>query len=423
MRDKNRSVVARVVLFSKDEALAKTCREVLADIYGTQWSLISGVPGQDVSDDDLCIWDFIPGETHLPEDLNTVKSRRHFFLLSRNSLASFRQSVGKFDVNMLLKPVTRATLQAFVRGTVPNGHWKGGGSQALGSVRAERDDMLQFLIQANLRLQEYDQDRTNFLARSIHDFEAPLTAIAGYCGLLLEGELGPLTPEQREILERMQRSGSRLSRIAKAMFQLSTDQNVDHTLKLEEGDLRDCVEQALHEVAGFLDRKPLSITVDIAQSPVTLYFERAKVEEALVNLLDNACKFTPRYGSIEIKGYPFFWERRVSQAPALDPASDRRSRQTCSPNSFRLDICDSGPGIPPAHVDKIFEEYTSYSGGHDRSGAGLGLAICRMILQQHQGRIWAESSSEGARFSFVIPYTKWPRGAVAPEQDGFGGEQ
>jgi signal transduction histidine kinase len=69
-----------------------------------------------------------------------------------------------------------------------------------------------------------------------------------------------------------------------------------------------------------------------------------------------------------------------------------------------VDICDSGPGIAAEHLDRIFEEYTSYSGGHDRSGGGLGLAICKLILSQHQGRVWAENSSEGAVFSFVLPF-------------------
>lgn len=393
----------RVVLYSKDDALAKSCREVLAEVFGKEWTLVMGVPGQDISNDDLCIWDFIAGETLLPRNLNAVKLRKHFFLLHRQSLAAFHDLVGDSDLNVLLKPVTRATLRAFLGETGPNSRNNGSTTHALGSVRAERDDMLQFLIQANLRLQEYDQERTNFLARSIHDFEAPLTAITGYCGLLLEEELGTLFPEQREVLERMQRSASRLSRIANAMFQLTVAQNIDQTLNLEEADMRDCVEQALHEMAAFVDRKQLAVTVDVAPPPDGLVFEKTKIEEVLVNLLDNACKFTPPSGRIEISGYPFFWDRRASQAPALDPAVDRRAKQVSSPNSFRLDIHDSGPGIPPAHGDKIFEEYTSYSGGQDRSGTGLGLAICRMILHQHQGRIWAESSSEGAKFSLILP--------------------
>jgi two-component system clock-associated histidine kinase SasA len=167
--------------------------------------------------------------------------------------------------------------------------------------------------------------------------------------------------------------------------------------------MRDCVHQALHEVALSLEEKRISVRAAIEPTPKGLVFDKSQIEQALVNLLDNACKFTPRNGAIEIRGYPFFWERRVCRAASLDPSMDRRVQQTGTPNSFRVDIRDSGPGIPTAHVVKIFEEYTSYSGGQDRSGGGLGLAICRMVLQQHGGHIWAESQAAGAVFSFVLP--------------------
>ena len=97
---------------------------------------------------------------------------------------------------------------------------------------------------------------------------------------------------------------------------------------------------------------------------------------------------------------------------------DRRTTDLHTPNSFRVDIRDSGPGISTEHLDSIFEEYTSYSGGHDRSGGGLGLAICKLILSRHQGRIWAESSSDGAVFSFVLPF-RLTDSPVSAEDNGF----
>ena len=70
-----------------------------------------------------------------------------------------------------------------------------------------------------------------------------------------------------------------------------------------------------------------------------------------------------------------------------------------------------------AHLDKIFEEFTSYSGGQDRSGGGLGLAICRMTMRNHHGRIWAENGPAGAVFSFVLPYQP-PKSAARREGAG-----
>jgi signal transduction histidine kinase len=393
-----------ILLFSNDEKLVDFCREILVEVFGMESKLEVGIPGQVPSQEDLCLWDFIPGKTAVPQELDPAGLRRHLFLLHREHLPALQELVGTADINVLLKPVTSATLCAFLgdahqRQTHDNGDCAG----SIDTLRVERDEMLQFLIQANLKLQEYDQERTNFLARSIHDFRAPLTAISGYCGLLLEEELGSLTPDQREVLERMQHSATRLSRITNSMFQLSIRQRVDRELNLERADMRDCVDQALHEVALFLEDKRISVRVGIEQPPDGLVFDKSQMEQTLVNLLDNAGKFTPRNGTIEIRGYPFFWERRNCHAAPLDQSMDRRVKQIGTPNCFRVDIRDSGPGIPPVHVVRIFEEYTSYSGGQDRSGGGLGLAICRMILQQHRGKVWAESHSAGAVFSFVLP--------------------
>lgn len=393
-----------LLLFSNDQKLAAFCGDVLTEVFGAESKVEIGIPGQVLPEHDLCFWDFIPGETAIPEDFDTARLPRHLFLLQRRDLPRLQELLGTSDVNVLLKPVMPATLRAFLGDAHRRQiHDNGASPRSLQNLRVERDEMLQFLIQANLRLQEYDQERTNFLARSIHDFRAPLTAIGGYCSLLLEEELGGLTPDQREVLGRMQHSAKRLSRITDAMFQLSIRQRVDQELNLKSADMRECVDQALHEVALFLEDKRISLSVEIEQPPDGLLFDTSRMEQTLVNLLDNARKFTPRNGAIEIRGYPYFWERRTCHTASLDPSMDRRRKQAGTPNSFRVDIRDSGPGIPSVHVGKIFEEYSSYSGGQDRSGGGLGLAICRMILQQHGGRVWAESHAAGAVFSFVLP--------------------
>ena len=85
---------------------------------------------------------------------------------------------------------------------------------------------------------------------------------------------------------------------------------------------------------------------------------------------------------------------------------ERRSRDAKEPNSYRIDISDSGSAIAPEHLESIFEEYTSYAGGRDRSGGGLGLAICRLIIDQHRGRVWAQNTNKGPMFSLVLPVRK-----------------
>jgi len=386
-----------VILISGDDDLYKLCREILNEFDGLEWYLVKASPESCPPDGDFYIWDS-PARVDLPQGIEQRFSK-HLFLVPRSDVAKLHENLGTAEAAILLKPVTRACLSVFLGFTASTFHDR---VSAARSLRAERDEMLQCLIQSNLQLQEYDQDRTNFLARAVHDFRAPLTATSGYCGLLLSEALGPLTDEQKEVLRRMQHSTKRLSRMASAMFELSVGRHVKRQPDLRKGDIRECVEQALHEVTPFIDGKNLSLDVDLDRDAGMLYLEPGQIEQVLINLLDNACKFTPRSGSIEMRGYPFFWDRRTTRLAPMG-RTERRCEDRYSPNSYRMDIQGSGPRIPREHLDKIFEEYTSYAGGQDRSGGGLGLPICRMIITAHEGRVWAENTEQGPRFSFVLP--------------------
>jgi signal transduction histidine kinase len=393
----------RIQLSSKDRQVQVLCHEAFGEILGRGWTLHIASGSVPECDADLYVWDVEP-ENFVFSAIEPPNTWKHLFLVDRSFVQHFRQSLPFADANIVLKPVTPAALMSFIP-DVPNRSSKQHNrvDGVVESLRADRDEILQCLMQANLKLQEYDQDRTNFLARAIHEFRAPLTAITGYCGLLISEDLGPLTDDQRDVLERMHRSARKLSRMASAMFQLSIAPRAEVTLDLQKGEIRDCMDQALHEILPPAEEKRLSISVDMAPSPEPLLFERMKLEQVLVNLLDNACKFAPRGGSIDVRGYPYYWDRRSTTAdPVTGHGDDDAERRR--PNSYRIDVKDSGPGVPPAHLTKIFEEYTQYAGGVDRSGGGLGLAICRMILNQHKGRIWAESNKQGAVFSFVLPF-------------------
>jgi signal transduction histidine kinase len=270
------------------------------------------------------------------------------------------------------------------------------------SIRASRDEILQTLLHANLRLQEYDHQRTNFIARAVHDFRAPLSSLSGFCGLLAGGELGSLNERQREALRRMLHSTKRLARMASAMSDLSIGPRTGSKPNLQEGDIQELINQALHEALVLAREKAISLRVeDIVPPPIPLYFESSQIEQVLVNLLDNACKFTPKGGSIKVRAYPYFWERRFL-ANGIIPA-ERRIGTDETPNSYRVDVADTGPGVPADRQVSIFEEYTSYCGPLDRSGGGLGLAISRHVMSGHKGHVWVESDQNGAVFSFVLP--------------------
>jgi signal transduction histidine kinase len=391
-----------IQLVSTDKPLYKLCRETLAGFRGNEWTLNVGAAPNGEGRPDLFIWD-CDSDVDLPSQLDFEQEHQNLFLVSRKKMAALRERIPMAAVAILLKPVNKATLRAFLEQAVAR-HERNRSSD-VDSLRADRDEILQCLLHANLKLQEYDQDRTNFLARAVHDFRAPLTAIDGYCGLILGQQLGPITDEQHEVLERMQHSIKRLSRMATAMFQLSVGRQIEKRPNLQKGEIETCINQALHEVTPFSDAKHIHLTSQLMSSPQALHFDREQIEQVLINLLDNACKFTPKYGSIEVRGYPYFWERRAKFKTALTNG-ERRTSRLQAPNSFRVDIRDSGPGVPLDNLEKIFEEYTSYSGGQDRSGGGLGLAICKFILNLHQGQVWAECGESGSVFSFVLPFVQ-----------------
>lgn len=379
-------------LISRSESI----RVLVFEVAGP--ALIVRPPGVGLPEADLYIWDFeADGEIPHPESKPQAK---HLFLVAHKDLERFDAAVPMNEACIVLKPLNRGILAAFLAGQPDLAR---GTKNGLGGLRAERDALLQYALETNLKLQEYDESRTNFLARALHDFRAPLTALRGYCELLLEGgPLGSLNADQENLLRRMHNSATRLGRLASGMFELSVEGRVDRSLHLEQGEIENYVYQAIHELMPFFQEKEIAVDVQMNPPEQPLLLDAQQIEQVLVNLVENSCRFTPKFGEIAIRGYSVFWS--PEQRECDDSAQ--------SPNAYRIDIRDTGPGVEPDLVGAIFEQYTTYSGGRDRSGGGLGLAICRMIVEAHGGQIWAQPNQDGALFSFVLPFQPGKRSVV-----------
>jgi signal transduction histidine kinase len=374
----------RVCLISSD----KNLRKFVSEFFGTDVLGVSGKP----TEAELCLHDFEPGD-ELPS-FSAAGSWNHLFLVDPQHLADFSNQVQGRPVCLVLKPVTRPALEAVIDSVRELWASRSSNQREAASLRSDRDELLQHLLQANLRLQQYDQERTNFLARALHDLRTPLTSLRGICGLLLEGEVGPLNPQQRELLQRLQASAGRLGRMSSGMFELSIQGRVHRTPQLEAGDIENCVNRALQEVCALVQEKQLHVISHLVPAPVPMFMEPQQIEQLLINLLENACKFTRRMGKIHIHGTAVSWDFERS---AAQPDAE-------FPNAYRVDIRDSGPGIEQTMLEAIFEQYTSLGAGDDRSRCGLGLAICKLAATAHGGRIWATSGPDGATFSFVLPF-------------------
>lgn len=338
----------------------------------------------------LYIWSYSP-EIDVRRLILERRDAQHLLVTEQKYLGSLGDLQDK--VCILFKPVAHFTFKAFVELALENSRAKRQNAEAE-VLRIDRELLLKYVLEVNLKLQQYDQERSNFLARALHDFRSPLTAIYGYCGLLAEGRLGAISPRQAELLDRMRQSTARLTRLASGTLDLLLAGRTEKPLQLKESEMGEVLHRALSDVSTYLEEKHVRTDVTVERQEGALWLEPEKIQQVLVNLLENSCRFVPVGGAIRITGYPVFEAASESEGVV---AGDVRE------TGYRVDIVDSGPGVPAALAEKIFEEYASFSGGGDRSAGGLGLAICRSVIHAHGGSIWATPSSAGGKFSFVIP--------------------
>lgn len=382
----------RVVIDSEDRELTAVCQEVVARLSADGHPMILA-GWYERTEGDVCLWDLRGLPANLPER-GTRPAGLDIYLIDRPHLAEVLDRFPQLAPSVLLKPVNPVALEAFLVQRAAQSSASRSGQEA--ALTVDRDTLLRCLLHASLRLQEFDQDRTHFWARAAHDLRAPLTAAAGYCDLLLEEKAGALAAGQRELLTRMRHSLGKLSRMASSMFQLTAGRCVQRELELKRVEIEETIRHAADEVRAMANTKQIRMIVDLKAAGRTMYIEPGQIEQVVVNLLENACKFTPRHGAIEVRGYP------VCAEPGFAPAATHAEKETA--NAYRVDIADTGSGVAPEHVHNIFEEFVSIENSGDRSGTGLGLAISKLVVRAHHGHIWAEAHPDGGRFSFVIPY-------------------
>jgi len=254
------------------------------------------------------------------------------------------------------------------------------------------------------------------LAAAAHELKTPLAIMGGYLHLLLTQKLGPLTPQQLEVLSEMQDNGVRLTNFIQNVLTYATLKVDRYEMQYEVADINAC----LREIAEFwvqrFQDKAIAFYFFPDEKLAAFAFDWYKVQHIVSNLLDNAMKYTPSSGTVWLHIEPYFWERRTIKRK---PLVERRRRLVANPNCCRISVADTGPGIAPEFQQEIFEEYFRLSTqGARAEGHGLGLAIARRLVQAAGGKIWVESEpGSGSKFSFLCllnPRAKSKR--VAGEQ-------
>ena len=210
-------------------------------------------------------------------------NQEQLFLVRRKDLTEFLTQMPLGAGSTLLKPINRRTLQIFVEQVVARKRNRTPAPEQtnLTSTESPAHDVLQCLLMANLKLQEYDQDRTNFLARAVHDFRAPLMAASGYCSILLEKSMGPLNHDQADLVRRIQHSVEKLTRMASGMLQLSVGKHVKQVPDLRESSLESSMTTAIHEIEPLARDKQITLSVNMSDPETPLYFEPQQIEQVL----------------------------------------------------------------------------------------------------------------------------------------------
>jgi two-component system sensor histidine kinase KdpD len=239
---------------------------------------------------------------------------------------------------------------------------------------------------------EAERVRSSLLSSVSHDLRTPLAVIAGSSSSLLESGDAQDAETRRELLQTICEETGRMSRLVENVLRMTQLQSGAIAPKKQWQPLEEVVGSALGRLGKTLADHP--IATRIPPNMPLLHFDGVLVEQVLINLLDNAAKYTPPGTPVDIAG-------------------------AVEENNAVVEVADRGPGLAPGEERHIFDKFVRGAAGttQGRRGAGLGLAICRAIVEIHGGRIWAENRpGGGARFTFTIPIERQPP-AVDAEPD------
>jgi signal transduction histidine kinase len=238
------------------------------------------------------------------------------------------------------------------------------------------------LQKANEELVKLDRLKTYFLAMASHDLKTPLAAVQSYLQVLLGGFVGELNQEHGRILQRCSQRIKELFDLINRFLDLAQIEKGKVVEEMEMICIRDVLDSCVEEIRVLASQKAQELNAEIPQDLTNIYGSANHLKQVVTNLLSNGVKFTPELGSITLR------------ARELE-------------NEIEVSVTDTGVGIDPDDMPRLFEQFFRGKGGAAAQGTGLGLSISKRIVEAHHGTIWAESPYEGgqtgARFVFTLP--------------------
>jgi two-component system sensor histidine kinase GlrK len=256
------------------------------------------------------------------------------------------------------------------------------------------------------RLNELDELKKDFVSHVSHELKAPLASMREILQLMLEQIPGPLTDKQKRLLERNLQSEHRLTAMISNLLDLSRIEAGVMEYDIKDQDLIPLVQTAVAEIEVRAGEKQIRIGTSFPDKALQVTCDAARSIQVMVNLIDNAAKFSPKGGIVQVN------VEAVERIPEGVPAHWRMNLYEGERYGL-VSVSDCGPGVPDSEKESIFERF--YQVKKDKKtavqGAGLGLAISRTIIKAHRGAIWVEDNpGGGSRFVLLFPAGERPEG-------------
>jgi PAS domain S-box-containing protein len=243
--------------------------------------------------------------------------------------------------------------------------------------------------EAALRTAKEEAERSSrfkdqFLSTMSHELRTPLNAVVGFSELLMDDKHGPLTERQHRYVKHIRTGGFHLLKLINDILDLSKIEAGRLQLSTLTLDVSECFREVVESLCPLAENKKL--TIQRGDTDLTVAADETRFKQVLMNLLGNAIKFTPEHGLIQLDA-------------------------NAQGDFVRIDMRDSGPGIPPGEEQRIFETfYRAEQWGNTVEGSGLGLAITRRLVELQGGQISVETRpNAGCCFSFTLP-----KGLISP---------
>jgi signal transduction histidine kinase len=225
-------------------------------------------------------------------------------------------------------------------------------------------------------LEQFREDLTHTM---VHDLRNPLTGISSSLKLL-QGHAADLLPERyRQILDIAISSSGRMLKLVNAILDISRLESGRMPLDLTAFEVHDLVDEVSMMLSALIEAQDLTYEVRIDDDLPLAWGDKALIERVIQNLIANAVKFTPHEGSVCVEAYA----------------------EPDVPDTLWVSVSDTGPGIPSEIREHLFQKFVT--GQQEKTGSGLGLAFCRMVMEAHGERIWVSETSEaGTTFTFTL---------------------